>query len=83
MNHKHLISIVCYIAVVATFILYSIAGPTQPAKDPEVCYQWHVYGVVLYVRTTDTEDVARQREKLGTPDKAFICPWDSVEDNKK
>lgn len=82
MNNKHLISIVCYIAVVATFVLYSIAGPKQPAKDPEVCYQWHVYGVVLNVRTTDTEDVERQRRKIGPPDKAFICPWDSVEGNE-
>lgn len=80
--NKHLISIVCYIAVVATFVLYSIAGPKQPAKDPEVCYQWHVYGVVLNVRTTNTEDVAKQLSKLGRPDKAFICPWDSVEGNK-
>ena len=80
--NKHLLHIVCYIAVVATFVLYSIAGPKPTARDQEVCYQWHVYGVVLNVRTTNTEGVANQLAKLGTPDKAFICPWDSVEGKK-
>ena len=77
--NKHLLHIACYIAIVVTFVLYLIAGPITPAKDQEVCYQWHVYGVVLNVRTTDTESVSINMAKLGTPDKAFICPWDSVE----
>ena len=82
MNSQHLVSLVCYIAMCVTFILYLLAGPTVPAKDPEVCYQWHVYKVVLNVRATNIDDVSRQFDKLGRPDKAFICPWDSVENKK-